>query len=238
MSTTAPSIPAQPSRSFGAARVLLLVFGSLGVLVALGLLAGGGAAIWGMSQRDDAGYFMSSSHPLSTPSYALVSEKLDVGTGTPNWVFSDHFAKLRVQAGSSQPVFIGIARTSDVEKYLAGVRNAQITNFEVDPFTVTYRSRGGTARPAAPAAQTIWRAKASGPGTQTVSWNFEKGSWSVVAMNADASPGVTIATRVGARVPYLRWIAIGFLAAGGLTLLVGGGLIYFGARRPREVPQG
>jgi hypothetical protein len=190
-----------------------------------------------MSQRDGSGYIMTGSHPLSTPSYALVSEKLDVGTGTPNWVFSDHFATLRVEAGSSQPVFVGIGRTSDVDKYLAGVRNDQITDFQVDPFSVTYRHRGGNGRPAAPAAQSIWRAKASGSGTQTISWNFEKGSWSFVAMNADGSPGVTVDTRVGARVPFLRWVAIGFLAGGALVLLVGAGFIYFGARG-REVPQG
>ena len=47
---------------------------------------------------------------------------------------------------------------------------------------------------------------------------FEKGSWSFVAMNADASPGVTVDTRVGARVPFLRWVAIGFLAGLGCVL--------------------
>jgi hypothetical protein len=52
-------------------------------------------------------------------------------------------------------------------------------------------------------------------------------------MNADGSRNVSVDARLGARVPSLRWFAIGFLAAGGLVLLAGAGLIYFGARKPR-----
>jgi hypothetical protein len=52
-------------------------------------------------------------------------------------------------------------------------------------------------------------------------------------MNADGSRRVTVDARFGARVPYLRWVAIGFLATGGLVLLAGSFLIYLGARTPR-----
>jgi hypothetical protein len=217
--------------------VLLLVLGSIGILVALALLAGGIAAIWGMSQRDGAGYFTSASQRLSTPSYALVSETLDVGTNTPAWVFDDHFATVRIQTTASQPVFVGIGRTIDVARYLAGVRHDRIANLDVDPFSVSYVHRGGTARPGAPADETFWSVKASGAGTQTISWPLAKGNWSAVAMNADGSPGVTVATSLGARVPFLKWIAIGFLAGGALALLVGSLLVYFGARRPRSALQ-
>jgi hypothetical protein len=235
MSTTTapPVLTAQPSESFGAGRVLLLVFGSLALLVALCLLAGGGAAVWGLSQRDGSGYVTSNSHRLSTSSYALASDTLDVGTDAPGWVFGDHFASVRIEATSSKPIFIGIARTSAVEGYLAGVKHDQIKDFEVDPFTVTYAHRGGNAAPAAPSGEGFWRVKASGSGRQTITWPLEKGNWSVVAMNADGSPGVNVDTQLGARLPFLRWIAIGFLAGGGFVLLVGSALIYLGARKPR-----
>jgi hypothetical protein len=228
-----PGVAAQPSDSLGAKRVLLLVFGSIALLIALALLAGGGAAVWGLSQRDGAGYFTSGTHELSTGSYALASDSLDVGTDAPGWVFRDHFATVRIQATSSQPIFIGIGRTSAVDRYLAGVQHDQIADLDLDPFSVSYRHRSGSAPPGQPAGQSFWRAKASGSGTQTISWPLEKGNWSVVAMNADASRGVTVDTRLGARLPYLRWIVIGFLAGGGLVLLIGSSLIYLGARRPR-----
>ena len=239
MSTTAapPVLTAQPSNSFGAGRVLMLVFGSLSLLVALGLLAGGGAAVWGLNQRDGSGYITSGSHRLSTTSYALVSDTLDIGTDAPGWVFGDHFASVRIEATSSKPTFIGIARTSAVEGYLAGVRHDQINDFDVDPFTVSYGHRPGNATPSAPSGEGFWRVEASGSGAQTITWPLEKGSWSVVAMNADGSPGVTVETRLGARLPFLRWIAIGFLAGGALALLAGSLLVYFGARTPRTAPQ-
>jgi len=229
---TATASPVLAKEPFGAKRMLLLLFGSIAALVALVLFAGGSAAAWGLSQRDDAGFFTSGTHELSTSSYALASESLDVGPDLPGWL-DERFATVRVQASSAQAVFIGIGPAVDVERYLANVEHAQITDLDTDPFSVRYRPQDGTAEPGAPASQDFWRAEASGSGTQTISWPIEEGKWSVVAMNADGSRNVSIDARLGARVPSLRWFAVGLLAAGGLVLLIGSGLIYFGARKPR-----
>jgi len=109
---TASSVLAK--EPFGAKRILLLVAGSIAALVALVLFVGGSAAVWGLSQRDDSGYFTSGTHELSTGSYALASESLDVGPDIPGWL-DDRFATVRIQASSAQPVFIGIGRAKDVE---------------------------------------------------------------------------------------------------------------------------
>ena len=53
-------------------------------------------------------------------------------------------------------------------------------------------------------------------------------------MNADGSRGVSVDARVGTRIHYLGWIAIGLLGVGLLVLLGGAGLVYLGARRPRR----
>jgi hypothetical protein len=231
----APAPPAAPGPSprLDTRRVLMLAFGGIAVLVALALLAGGGVAVWGLGQRDAAGYFTSATHRISTPSYALATESLDVDADAPSWVFGDRFATARVQARSTQPVFIGIGRTNAVERYLAGVQHDQITDVDTDPFRIKSHRLTGDARPMAPASQGFWRMQASGPGTRTITWPLEKGHWSAVVMNADGSRGVAIDARIGARVPFVRWIAIGLLATGGLVLLFGGALIYLGARRPR-----
>jgi len=212
--------------------VLLLVFGSIGLLLALALLAGGGAAAWGLSQRDASGYLTTGTHELSTASYALATESLDVGPDLPGWL-DGRLGTIRVEASSPRPVFIGIGRVRDVERYLADVQHAQITDFDTDPFSVSYGSRDGTAKPAPPARHDFWLMQASGSGRQTINWPVEEGKWSVVAMNTDGSRGVSIDTRLGARIPSLRSFAIGLLAAGALVLLIAGGLLYLGIRRPR-----
>ena len=230
MNATAVPVPAK--EPFGE-RILLLVFGGITVLVALALLASGGAAVWGLSQRDHDGFFTSGTHEFSTGTYALASESLDVGPDIPGWL-EDGFATVRVEATSARPLFIGIAPVADVERYLADVEHAQITKFDIDPFSVSYRALGGSVQPTPPANQDFWRAQASGSGKQTISWPVEEGTWSVVAMNADGSRNVSVDARLGTRIQYLRWIVSGLFAAGVLVLLLGAGLIYSGARRPRR----
>jgi hypothetical protein len=227
---TAASVPVK--EPFGAKRILLLVFGGITVLVSLALLASGGAALWGLSQRDD-GFFTSGTHEFSTSSYALASESLDIGPDIPGWL-EDGFATVRIEVTSTKPVFIGIGPVADVGRYLADVEHAQITDFDIDPFSVSYRALEGTMKPAAPASQNFWRAQATGSGRQTISWPVEEGTWSVVAMNADGSRDVSVDTRLGTRIQHLGWIVSGLLGAGVIVLLVGAALIYLGARRPQR----
>jgi len=229
---TTPVSAERPSEPFGVKRVLLLVFGSIVVLIALAFLAGGGAGMWALGERDSTGYFTSGTHELASSGYAISSENLDVDGDVPGW-FGDRFATARIEASSSQPVFIGIAPTSDVERYLSGASYDQVKDFEVDPFSVSYRGVDGTTEPAPPVDQDFWRVKATGPGTQTISWPLEKGDWSVVAMNADGSRDVTVEARFGAKISSLVWVAIAFLIAGALILVGGATLIYLGARRRR-----
>ena len=210
-------------------RVVPLVFGTIALLVALALLAGGGAAVWALSQRDASGYFTTQSHQVSTPSYAFASDRLDIGPDTPGGI--GDFARLRIQAASARPVFIGIGRATDVARYLTHVEHSRVTDIDTDPFRLTAQHIAGTAKPSPPAGEHIWRAQASGSGTQTISWPLEEGRWSAVVMNADGSRRVSVALHLGARVSALQWVAIGLLACGGVLLLVAGGLIYTGARR-------
>jgi hypothetical protein len=223
--TAPPAVVAPAPRRLGAKRMLLLTLGGLTVLIALVLLAGGGIGVWALGERDGSGYFTSGTHKLSTPTYALSSDTVKVNSDVPGW-FGDRFATARVQASSPRPFFIGIARTSDIDHYLAGVRHEQIHDFDLDPFTVSSRIVAGSAVPAPPARQAFWRAHASGKGTQTIEWPLEKGDWSAVVMNTDASHGVSVDARFGGRVSALGWIVFALLAAGALVLLAGAALLY------------
>jgi hypothetical protein len=64
-------------------------------------------------------------------------------------------------------------------------------------------------------------------------WEPTDGSWTVVVMNADGRPGIDVAADLGARMPSLLWIAVGFLAAG-VVLAVGGAFLIVGAVRHRQ----
>lgn len=219
------------------AQVIRLVIGSLFALVGFGLVAGGG--ILGLAlgtQRDDDGYFTTSNQRFTTDSYALTSAKVDLGDPGPDGFGDWANAVVRVRADSSE-VFVGIARDTDVESYLTGVPHDDIhrSSFDSSSRTTYLRQNlDGTSTPAPPATQTFWAAQATGPGTQSITWNVEGGSWVLVVMNADATPHIISDVQLGGKVDHLLPIAIG-LGIGGLVLLaVGAVLIVLGVARPHH----
>jgi hypothetical protein len=240
MSTTNTiTVPAQPAHRLDRGRVLRLVFGSLGVLAALAFLAGGGALTWALeTHRDSSGYFTTNTHHYQTSSYALSTESLDVGGMTG--ALEDRLGRLRITATSTvaaKPLFIGIARTEDVDRYLAHVEHDELLDIESDASGIDYRRLGAGAPPALPATQSIWRAHATGTGTQTITWPVEKGHWSAVAMNADGSRHVSVDAQLAARVSRVWWIVIGLFVVGGLSLAGGGALVCSGARTRAHVTE-
>ena len=109
-----------------------------------------------------------------------------------------------------------------MNRYLAGVPYATVTNFGEDTTATT--AHLGTSRPAPPQSIRIWVAQASGTGTQSLTWSARSGDWTVVVMNADTAPGLTVRANAGATVPALPWIAAGVLVVG-LVIAVGGVLL-------------
>ena len=241
MTKTSPPIPSsQPRRG----RIPLVAGGILSGLLATVLLLGGGVALWANAKKDDAGYLSTSRHQFASRTAALATENLDVDLDGVQWLVDSGDAgktRLKVTSKNGKPIFVGIARTRDVDAYLNGVAHTTVTNVDYGPFgghfDADYRYHAGRKTTAAPPArQRIWTASAQGSGTQTVNWRVEEGNWSVVLMNADGSPGVRADVKAGAKVPYLTaagWTAIG----GGLLFLVlGSTLIVIAVRRRPEPP--
>src|SRR5215218_6389045 len=169
-------------------RIVLIVIGALLVLLALAPLAGGGALVAAhATQRDADGYYASGPKPLSTPTHALASHILDVGTGGPDWLFREgRLGTVRITATGTdgKPIFVGVAREWKLATYLNGVAHDEVTDFDADPFSPKYVREPGATAPAAPDAQSFWAEESSGTGPQTVVWPQDKGIWAVVVMNA------------------------------------------------------
>ena len=216
-------------------RIALVVTGALASIFAAGLLAIGGLALLGDSQKDSDGYLSTNTHQFETGTRALATENLDVDLGDADLVAqTDDLGKARVQVDSrgENPVFVGIARTSDVENYLAGVSHSTLTDVQTSPFEAEYDNHAGDRRPVAPGDSHIWAASEQGSGKQTLNWEIQDGDWSVVVMNADGSAGVDADISTGAELPFLDelgWTAVG---SGSFVLIVGVALLVLGIRRP------
>ena len=132
-------------------------------------------------------------------------------------------------------MFVGIARTSDVSRYLRGSAHAVVTDIDYSPFRAEYSERGGTGPLAPPASERFWDVAAHGTGTQTLTWNVEDGDWSVVVMNADGSAGVDAGVKAGAEISFLDeagWVLLG----SGLLALTGAAALLYTGVRPRRDP--
>jgi hypothetical protein len=214
-------------------RVVLIVLGSLVGLLGLALAAGGGFLLWtDLTQRED-GYLTTPTERFAASSYALTREKLEVDTGGSSWAWNEDWignVRIRAESATAKPVFIGVARESDVARYLGRVGRSNVEDIDLDPFRVTYRQSPGSAPERPPTDQNFWAASASGEGRQTVTWEVRDGDWSVVLMNADGSRGVSAEVDLGAKLSFLLWVAIGVLIGGALLLAGGIALVVLSGR--------
>jgi hypothetical protein len=227
-----PESTARPSK-WTAGRITALAVGALLALLSLVLLGAGGTGLWADLTQRDAGYVSTGDHTFSSTGSALATEQTHLGSPGVGWLYSPSLlgrVRIRVAPLSSahRPLFVGIGRSADVDRYLAGVNHTLISDFFGDKAEAV----GGGAPRSAPGRQHFWVASSTGSGERTLVWSPANGSWTVVVMNADGRPGLDVRADLGARMPAVLWIAIGLLAAGAV-FLVGGGLLIVGAIRRR-----
>ena len=223
-----------------AGKIVLLVFGIIGLLVSFGLLVGGGALLWAdITIKDSEGFYTTEIVQLERDSYAIVTPAADIDLETA-WLWDwGNLATFKVEGSNNDPtkqIFMGVAEESDVQAYLSGVEYDEITQFRIRPYRVDYTNHPGTSAPAAPTSQTFWTELAHGAGTQTLEWELETGNHVLVLMNADGSAGVDLSTVVGAKVPLVLWVGVGLLIGGIFVLIIGVLMVFFAARRRGTVP--
>jgi hypothetical protein len=229
-------------RGWTAGRVVGVVAGVLLLVTGFGAVAGGGTLLWAdTGYRDSAGYVSLPADEFTDTGYALRFDVDDVIHLNGGWFDGANWlgdVRVRVVGSDTAPLFVGIARTADVARYLDAVphgrfdgRNTRMM-FQAMRFTMM-------RPPAAPAEQGIWAASTSGAVPLTLTWTPQPGSWSLVVMNADASRGLRADVDFGATVPALRPLWITLLAAGGVLLAGGTVLVAVTARartRGRATP--
>ncbi|MGS0687968.1 DUF4389 domain-containing protein [Nakamurella sp. GG22] len=238
-----PPPPRAQARRWSAGSVAAILIGSLLVLGGLGSAAGGTAIfVAAAATRADDGSYTTPTEQFSGSGYAIEFGAAELNWTQAGWAANaDWLGQVRAtaeNASSDVPVFVGIARTADVSRYLGGVQTDRVTDFSLFPFTAKYSSHAGSAPAELPMDQTFWAAQASGLGAKTLTWDPQPGRWMLVVMNADAIPGVTVDLSVGADLPVLIPMAWALVVGGGVLLIVGTVLIVVGSvsGRRRNTP--
>ncbi len=214
-------------------RVIVIVIAAI-LLAGGALVAIGGGVLMALFGSDST--LTSGVRPVSTSTSALVTALNDI-KNTNGVATTVDQPSLRVTIPNAQrPVFIGVGPAADVDRYLAGVAIDKVTDFDVDPFRLKTVRQDGTARPAPPGSQSFWVARGTGTNA-TLNWKINDGSYRLVVMNADASPGVTVSGRFALTIPHVFGFAIGILVGGIVVAVLGVVLLVVGVRmRPRAQP--
>jgi hypothetical protein len=208
-----------------AGRVVML---AIGVLLALtGLTAGAagtGVLVAYAAGGDQDGYLTTPAFDLETQTHAITAEELEFVQAPGDWTPWGDRLDLRVTVTPAEgSVFVGIAPRDDLTAYLDGVAHDELQRLDLPG--ATYLPHPGERAPAPPTTETFWTASVEGTGTKTLAGTARSGEWSVVVMNADASPGVAAEATAGAHTDLLLPIGIGLLIAALVLLGTGTALI-------------
>ncbi len=215
------------------ARVIALVIGSLLAIPAAILLIVGGVSTAIYATQREEGFLEVPLTELQSPSAAVTAEDIDLRTDgdAPGWILDalDTDVRLQVEAIDAEtPIFVGVAREADLDRYLAGVAHDEIRS--VDDRRADFTSRTGVATAPAPTEQDFWRSSSSGTGTQELVWEATSGRWAVAVMNADGSAGVDADVTVGLRSDAFVPALITVLGLGAALGALATALIIFGGR--------
>ncbi|MEV4049991.1 DUF4389 domain-containing protein [Amycolatopsis sp. NPDC049688] len=222
-----PPPPHPHAPGWTAGRIAAAVTGAVLVLGSMGLLTGGATVLWAdRTQRDADGYLTAATTFVSS-GYAVATDPVRLeGVAVPKLESFIGDVRIRAAGTGGRPVFVGIGRTADVERYLAATEYT----------TAGDRTHLGGAPAVPPGGARVWIASASGAGTQTVGWPVANGQWTAVVMNADGSRGISVRAEAGATAPALGWIALALLASGLVVLAGGVVLIAVAAHRAAQRP--
>jgi hypothetical protein len=199
-----------PARAGSTVRKL---FAGVAGMIGLALLLGGVAGVAGYAfERDDDGFVNSDRQQLESGAYAITTEDIDLGVGELDWAPDGVLGEVRVQVDAERPVFVGIARDEDVQRYLGAVERDELIAF--DGRDSRFDPHQGRAPGTPPGEQGFWVAQSEGTGEQALTWDADFGRWTAVVMNADGARGIDVEADAGVKLDWAIWAALGMLAVG------------------------
>ena len=168
-----PMVPPDGGRaphSWTAGRVVALVVGSVVLFTAAGTLLGGGALLWADRTQRSGGYVWTPTASISTDRYAVTSNSFRLEGAGLNWAVDNVLGRARIEvtpSGGGTELFVGIARSADAARYLAGVGHSSLQNLDLAVNgrpTVTRTTDHPGGAPAQPPGQAdIWVARPVAP---------------------------------------------------------------------------
>lgn len=211
-----------------------LISAIVGVLM---LIGGAGAVLAGaftLGVTDADGWIEAGPVRITSDATALVGDDIDVDLGEAiderTWVgIGEVPTRIDIVARNGKDVFVGIAPSAAVDRYLADATYDRVDIFRDGDASLS--RIGGTGVLDEPTSQTFWVASTT---TGSLEWDATDGEWAVVVLNADGSPGVDVAVTGAARIPFVRGIAAVLIVLGVFGLGGGATLTYFGVRRSPE----
>jgi hypothetical protein len=186
------------------------------LVTALVLALAGTVSLAANAFRDGSGYINWPTETFTSGGYAIAMKTVDISKA-PQWALNTGVERVRVQANSDRPIFIGIGRTADLDRYLRGTEHDDVSGLTYHPFQVGYDHTSGHAPNRLPTTETFWVKSSSGTGNVALDWKPRPGSWRAVVMNADDSRGITADLKFGVRTSLLWWLGGGLLAAAALA---------------------
>ena len=204
-------------RALGIAGAGIAVF--LGVLV---MVVGAGVVGVQAFAGNDDGYVSIEEERLTSNGHAVATDEIDLSGEIAGFGIDDLGATVRLEADASsgEPVFVGIARRADAERYLGGVEGTTLLGLRGD--RPHYAQHGGSRPATRHGDRPFWVASSEGTGVQTLDWEPREGHWMAVVANADASRGVDAEVEASAHASWLIWAGLGALVAGAGLAGLGG----------------
>lgn len=193
------------------------------VLGALVFLPASAAAVW-VGTDDTA---QTGPHRMTTPGLGVITEPSVLQYVGP-------VLHLTVERADSEPVFVGVAHEVDATSYL-GEHSRRVVSRVGLPWDVDTDQRDGIEEALPPPGdQPWWLISVEGDGPQELVWPIPHGSYSIVALNADATPALDADVTLGLEIAGTFYTILAVAAFGLLVLLIGLWLLLW-RRRRREV---